>query len=418
MLIELRVENLGIIADLLLPIGEGMTVITGETGAGKTLHRRRARSALRRARRRVAGPRRRRRSAGRRPFRRRRRRGDPGPGHSRGWPHPRLHRRASCHRHRVDRAGSRVGRPPRPARRISRCWFLPSNSASARSRTRVSRAEARTGCALGGTGRAPTRRRGTGRDRWRRPVTAAPTRLVALRARGDRSRRDRGLRGRSPRSRPKRRSSPTPKRTAPRSKTRTHSSKARPRTRWAPRSRRLPRASRSRRSPTACARCRSKRPRLRTTCGSRPKRIVADPQRLADVQQRRGSGSASWSASTARRSPTCRRTRSMHASASRRWRATTPAPRRLQPRAADATAEGRRCRAGAVGGPDRRRRAAGGGGGGTSACARDARRRVRGLGRARRSRDGRRGRRRRGHVPAGSQPRRVRSAARQGGVGW
>ncbi len=37
MLVELRVENLGIIADLLLPFGDGMTVITGETGAGKTL---------------------------------------------------------------------------------------------------------------------------------------------------------------------------------------------------------------------------------------------------------------------------------------------------------------------------------------------------------------------------------------------
>jgi DNA repair protein RecN (Recombination protein N) len=37
MLQELRVENLGIIADLLLPLGPGMTVITGETGAGKTL---------------------------------------------------------------------------------------------------------------------------------------------------------------------------------------------------------------------------------------------------------------------------------------------------------------------------------------------------------------------------------------------
>src|SRR4051794_10900442 len=37
MLVELRVQNLGIIADLLLPIGDGMTVITGETGAGKTL---------------------------------------------------------------------------------------------------------------------------------------------------------------------------------------------------------------------------------------------------------------------------------------------------------------------------------------------------------------------------------------------
>jgi DNA repair protein RecN (Recombination protein N) len=34
---ELRVENLGIISELLLPVGAGMTVITGETGAGKTL---------------------------------------------------------------------------------------------------------------------------------------------------------------------------------------------------------------------------------------------------------------------------------------------------------------------------------------------------------------------------------------------
>ncbi len=37
MLVELRVENLGIISDLLLTMGPGMTVITGETGAGKTL---------------------------------------------------------------------------------------------------------------------------------------------------------------------------------------------------------------------------------------------------------------------------------------------------------------------------------------------------------------------------------------------
>lgn len=37
MLTELRVENLGIIAELTVPIGAGMTAITGETGAGKTL---------------------------------------------------------------------------------------------------------------------------------------------------------------------------------------------------------------------------------------------------------------------------------------------------------------------------------------------------------------------------------------------
>src|SRR6476646_6867150 len=37
MLTELRVENLGIVAELQVAIGAGLTVITGETGAGKTL---------------------------------------------------------------------------------------------------------------------------------------------------------------------------------------------------------------------------------------------------------------------------------------------------------------------------------------------------------------------------------------------
>src|SRR5258708_490152 len=37
MLSELRVENLGIIAELRVTLGTGLTVITGETGAGKTL---------------------------------------------------------------------------------------------------------------------------------------------------------------------------------------------------------------------------------------------------------------------------------------------------------------------------------------------------------------------------------------------
>jgi len=37
MLVELRVENLGIIEEILIPLGTGMTAITGETGAGKTL---------------------------------------------------------------------------------------------------------------------------------------------------------------------------------------------------------------------------------------------------------------------------------------------------------------------------------------------------------------------------------------------
>ena len=37
MLIELLVRNLGVIPDLALTFGEGMTAVTGETGAGKTL---------------------------------------------------------------------------------------------------------------------------------------------------------------------------------------------------------------------------------------------------------------------------------------------------------------------------------------------------------------------------------------------
>src|SRR5215210_7646306 len=37
MLVELRVRDLGVIADLHLVLGAGMTALTGETGAGKTL---------------------------------------------------------------------------------------------------------------------------------------------------------------------------------------------------------------------------------------------------------------------------------------------------------------------------------------------------------------------------------------------
>src|SRR5689334_22645886 len=37
MLVELAVTDLGVIADLSLVLGPGMTALTGETGAGKTL---------------------------------------------------------------------------------------------------------------------------------------------------------------------------------------------------------------------------------------------------------------------------------------------------------------------------------------------------------------------------------------------
>src|SRR5882757_9041330 len=37
MLEELRIRGLGVIHDATLPLGEGLTVVTGETGAGKTM---------------------------------------------------------------------------------------------------------------------------------------------------------------------------------------------------------------------------------------------------------------------------------------------------------------------------------------------------------------------------------------------
>ena len=37
MLVELRVRDLGVIEDSSITLGSGMTALTGETGAGKTL---------------------------------------------------------------------------------------------------------------------------------------------------------------------------------------------------------------------------------------------------------------------------------------------------------------------------------------------------------------------------------------------
>src|SRR6476469_5049030 len=37
MLVELHVEQMGVIEDMTLLLGDGMTALTGETGAGKTL---------------------------------------------------------------------------------------------------------------------------------------------------------------------------------------------------------------------------------------------------------------------------------------------------------------------------------------------------------------------------------------------
>ncbi len=37
MLEELRIRDLGVITDATLPLGPGLSVVTGETGAGKTM---------------------------------------------------------------------------------------------------------------------------------------------------------------------------------------------------------------------------------------------------------------------------------------------------------------------------------------------------------------------------------------------
>ncbi len=47
MLEELRLRGLGVIDDAVVEFGPGFTVITGETGAGKTMHPHRCRSAAR-----------------------------------------------------------------------------------------------------------------------------------------------------------------------------------------------------------------------------------------------------------------------------------------------------------------------------------------------------------------------------------
>ena len=59
MLEELRIRDLGVITDATLPLGPGLSVVTGETGAGKTMvvHRRRA-AARRTVRRRCRAQRR------------------------------------------------------------------------------------------------------------------------------------------------------------------------------------------------------------------------------------------------------------------------------------------------------------------------------------------------------------------------
>ena len=344
MLVELRVENLGIIADLVLLLGPGMTAITGETGAGKTLIvdalellvGGRADPSLVRD-----GARR---SARRRPLRRSRHgRRDrarpcrcPRVGRSRA-----LHRRPARDRDRARRARRDARRPPRPARapvvaRSRRCNAPRSTVSWARPRLdalasyRAARAD------------DPPRRRRARRARRRRTCRGARDRPAALPARRDRRPRPSTIPARKSRSKRKSCSSPTPARTA------TRSGRAYA-TLEGPALDALGRAiaALDGRAPFAelSARVRAAAGRDRR-CGAR--HAASPPSRSPTTRNGSptsaagASSCASSAASTATRSPTSPRTRSRPVSGSRRSRDTRPGRTRSKSERGDARTGGAR----------------------------------------------------------------------------
>ena len=141
-----------------LVLGAGMTVLTGETGAGKTLVVEAIELLVGGRADAVAGSTRRRRGVGRGPVRDRRRdRGRPGPGGSRQRAEPGLRRRAHGPGRRPGRAGAQPGRPPRPARPPVVAAARPCSAAPS-TPTPVS-----TGPAPGGPGAGAGHRRGARR---------------------------------------------------------------------------------------------------------------------------------------------------------------------------------------------------------------------------------------------------------------
>ena len=111
-------------------------------------------------------------------------------------------------------------------------------------------------------------------------------------------------------------------------------------------------ARRSPRSPSGCARCRRRSPRPRTTCASRAEAIVADPKRLATVQQRRALLARADAQVRRRRSPRSLAYAGEAASAARASsRATTRAPPRSRPSARRGRGASQRAAARAVARP-------------------------------------------------------------------
>ena len=116
MLVELAVTDLGVIDRARLLLGPGLTALTGETGAGKTMLVEAIALLLGRAGRPRPGAPGGGRGRGRGALRRRRRRGGAHPGGAPRRPVPGLRRRPHGHRRRPGRAGPPARRPAGPAR--------------------------------------------------------------------------------------------------------------------------------------------------------------------------------------------------------------------------------------------------------------------------------------------------------------
>ena len=117
-------------------------------------------------------------------------------------------------------------------------------------------------------------------------------------------------------------SSPTPRRTARRSRPRTNARRRGARTRSAPRSPRSRAARRSRRRATGCTRCRRRSRKPRTTCARPQSRSSPIRERLADVQAAPGPARGADAQVRARRSPMSSTTRAETRARLERARAT------------------------------------------------------------------------------------------------
>ena len=420
MLSELRVENLGIIAELRVTLGAGLTVITGETGAGKTLDRRRARPADRRPRRSADGARRCDRGARRGSVRRRRRRGRAGARRPRGRSIARLRQRPAGD-------GGRARGVRAPARRPARSARAPVAARAGRA-TRAARplrgTKAQTALAALRTARdGGTRvRRGAGGTRRRR-AARAPARSICCATRSTRS---------TPRE------SPTRARTtgsSPESELLADAEAHREALATAYRElegagddalgRRGGRARRdarrSSRWPSVCGCCRPSMQEAAHDVRTTEESIVADPQRLQVVQT---AGAAARGVEAQVRTPASPTSSSMAAGTRQRLdELETPRRARRRARGVSTRCAGRgrnRPRARVVEGAPRGRARTRRRGDAASPRARVPGRDVHDRDRRRATSDAdgdRRRRRRRRHVPARAEPGRAGPTAGQGGVG-